>query len=484
MNRLVRVILTATINQFESSIRRAQGLFGSFVGAVSTGVVLASQALQGLQAGWSLLHGAMRTAINLAQLVGQTLLETAIAAERQRVVLTRLTGSQEQAGQMMDWLRGQATSLGLDYDRLVVSAQQIAVALRAQNGAIDTAQWQELTTQVAAFAALRPDVPIDLWGRAISAFMAGDPQTLTRLLDINVRQIGQLSDSARAFLQDSTDATEQRLGAVTRLGADAASTGGDAMSALREIAEAVGATQDLLNATADTTSGKLGQIEARWEEFKTKVGEVLLPIVNETLDKLIKFIDDHEEDIDKFIRNLGGLATEGWEDLQRIVEETDWEKIGRDLQTAGEDVVDVFERLLALIQQIKEEGMDFEIFPKLRDSPLAQFLENTFGEGGTIGSPGDFVQNQQSQGQPQWFQDFLGIFRGAKAADDATRGPAPDGGAGFRLDNRVAVDVTVTVDEDGQLQVQRIAQREGRRAANEAVGALARGITRNSEIGH
>lgn len=483
MSRLVRIILTATVGGFLSGIRQAQTLFMGFVRGIQTGTVLISQVLQGIQAAVGLVTGAFRTLISVAGMLESAFLRPAMNAETFRVTLEQLTGSSDVAGQMFERLRNMSTELGLDFEGLQTSAIQVTAALRAQGEATNIEKWQDMLNLVAQFSSLRPDVPIQLWGRAITAFIAGDAMTLTRLLDLNVTQLAGLSEEARRFIEGGEAGMEQQLGRVTRLGEGAAAAGGDGLAALQEIAQLVGATSELMEARAETMEGKLARLEARWLEFRTRIGDIGAEIVDDALGEILDWIDEHEEDINRFLDNLEDFALDKWEDLKRIIEETDWEQVGRDIKDTFDDAKVVLEDVVELLDKIKEffTGEWANVFP---ESEFAQWMDDTFGPGGPLsGGPGatnerlfapseaDLERGARTR-EALWGTDRGGTLA-QQAANAAGRDENPLADAMREWFGNLNINVDVTIDEEGRLQVRRIARQE----ANQEVGSLVNGIT-------
>ena len=323
--RLIRVILSAETSRFQSGMSRATATLGSFLGSVGRTVSGAVGFFNNLVNSIAHLPQAFDNITGAVEnLFGQALLR-----ERQQGIFASLTGSAEQAGDMMAYLRDESLKYGTELPGLAQSAQQVAVALRSQFGEVDPQKFQQLTRQVERFMALRPDVPVQLWGRAISGFLAGDVSTLTRALDINIRDIQGLSAEAKAFLSQGQDVQDQQLGSVTRLAGETAAVSGDSLAVLEELSNRIGATDDLLDAYANSTQGKLDQLKARWQDFVARVGEEFLPLLIKALDKLLKWIDTHQEEITAFIKGLGDFAATGWVQFTNALGQVEWDKVAQ-----------------------------------------------------------------------------------------------------------------------------------------------------------
>jgi hypothetical protein len=386
MIKRILVILRLKTDGFQEGARNARRAFSGFIQSIPSGIAIASLALQGLQAGINLVSQAFHALGNIIRGVKTQLIDSAVAANRQEAVFKTLTGSAEQAAEMMEFLKETSFEYGAAVENLAPSAQQIAVALRAQFGEVDTTTFERLTLLVLKFQRLRPDVPLELWGRAISGLMAGDTSTLTRLLDINVRQIQSLSEEAKAFLTAGEQATEQQLGAVTRLGEESAAAAGDALDVLFEIAEAVGATDDLL----DATTSQADILNARIADLKTELGQELLPIYETLLEKALEFFSENEDEIDKFIDNVGNLA----QSFADWISGVDTEKIVEDIKAMAKNAGEFggkvekwfkgvnWDEVVGTLEQIWQIISDIAKFM----GDIATVWDSTFG------SAGDFFE--------------------------------------------------------------------------------------------
>lgn len=443
--RLIRVILSAEINGFTGGINRAIGSLGGFLSTVGSVMRAAGGFVNGLVNTLAHLPDAFKTVTDAIE----GFFGPALSRERGAAVFQSLTGSAEQAADMMGFLRDKSLEYGKSVDELLPSAQQIAVALRGANGEVDPAKWEQLTMAIVKFSTLRPDVPIQLWGRAISGLLSGDVQTLTRLLDIDVKSMGQLSEKVQDFLGGANEAREEQLGSVTRLGASAVSDQETALQALEEILDAVGATEDLLDATANSTQGKLDRLKAQWEDFVARVGEELLPILIEALDKLLAWINDHEEEITKFLEGVGKWA----EKVAQKISEIDFEQLGADLAAAGAQAKEDWEWLIGI----------FEMLGKVNT-----FLNETYSKvGGSTASPGSLLSPESLDpsgfgaegtaihGIKSFVDELLGGFNEASRNHQNSAGIYQEG-------NRPAeLDINVNVSLDTPLlkaQVQKISQ--------------------------
>lgn len=455
MLKLIRVILGLEVQGFTGGIGRAVGTLRGFLGTVGSVMRAAGGFVNGLVN--TLAH--LPDAVNTVTDAIERMFGPALSRERQEAVFTSLTGSAEQAADMMDFLREKGLQFGITFDAIAPSAQQVAVALKGMNGEVDPALYEELTMAIMKLSALRPDVPIQKWGIGISNLLAGNAASLALFLDLNVKEMESLSAKTRAFLTEQEQTTEQQLGAVTRLGADAAGSADQGIEALRELLEAIGATDELLETVANTTQGKLDRLKAQWKEFVARVGEELLPILIEALDKLLAWIVDHEEEIEAFLKNIGKEAMEAWNALKNF----DWEKLGDDIAAAGQTGKEAWEWLQELNKSLQP----------LADllNQIAAFSQNAGKDtGAALGTDqfGPWLLQQlglSGGGEPTFpalSNDFVSTEPNSSTQPSSSGQSSSSGG-------RTEVDIKISVDESGNLKpiIQRISQATTMQAFND-----------------
>ena len=455
--KFVRVILSARVEQFNKGIRGAAKTFNGFVRSVERGVGNAVKSLIGMARGLFFLREGLQTLSNIAQGLFETFIGGAIDIERFGVALEVVTDDAQQAQEMIAFLREESTRTGQDFAGLAQSGQQLAVALRGAQGSVDTEVWEELVHQVEAFQALRPDVPVSLWGRAISAFLAGDPSTLTRLLDVNVRQLGTLSEEAKAVLAGAGAASEQQLGQVTRLTGGVAASGTDMLSVLGEVAQAVGATDELVDRIAETTGGKLEQSQAELKDTLSEIGLKVLPQLNEALGELLEFM--RSEDFENFADAFGDFAVEGIEKLFELLQQIDPAVVKSVFGSMADALNSVDWEAVA---RVLDSIVKFLTTPI--ESPVLKAL-NMFGEGNPL-----LEQRTPNAGTQ-------GAQRASEAAAAEGKGPIGQfaaGVGGFIGANAGTpqVEVIVSVDEEGQLNVKNVAAKEADLSLNDVLGLL------------
>jgi phage-related protein len=163
--------------------------------------------------------------------------------------------------------------------------------------------------------------------KIVGRAMTGDVEMLARTLGISKEALAKLSPEFAKFMETAQGAQETQLGEVTRIGGEAETVAGDALKALDEITNALGAGQEAISEYASTAGGEVETLQGIWENFTEDIGNELLPVIQEALGKLIVFITDHKEDIDKFVGAFGDLAEQGFEKLMQFLDSGEAEKL-------------------------------------------------------------------------------------------------------------------------------------------------------------
>jgi phage-related protein len=292
-------------------------------------------------------------------------------------------------------------------------------------------------------------------GRALT----GDVEMLARTLGISKEQLAALSPEFAKFMENAQGAGEAQLGAVTRLGGSTEQIAGNALKALDEITTALGAGQEAIDEYASSAGGEIESLQGLWENFTEDVGKELLPIIQEALEKLITFIVDHKEDIDKFVNAFGDFAAEGFDKLMEWVDSGGAEQFAESMGSmadAGKNLKSAFDWLAKAAEDLNNFVQSFnEVYTKITgasapgnidmlsvnpNAPLQKILNN---EMPTIGPTSETMPDwMKSVGD--WFKEVLG---------------------------QQEVNVKVTVDDDGKIKT--IVDKQ----VNETVGNLVNGIT-------
>ena len=304
MFKKIVVMLSLKVDGFLGGTRKAETAFNRFAGRIKNAGGSIKGALQSIDAVMGIVAKGLRTLGDMAGFVKEQFIDSAVAIARQERVFTHLTGSVEQSADMIAFLEATSLKYGVALDGLSMSAQQVALSQKAMNGEVDPAIWEELTVAIVALGAARPDVAMDLWGRAISGVLAGDLTTLTRALDVNLTQIEGLSDEAMNFINQGQAAQSAGLGAVTRLGESIAADPGDALAFLRELFELLGINEGLI--MAGVTEADL--LREAWAAVSRELGDELMPLYSQLGGIALEFIQDNREGISDLIDDIGGLV--------------------------------------------------------------------------------------------------------------------------------------------------------------------------------
>jgi hypothetical protein len=500
----VRVFLSLQVGNFLSGIGQARRAFSGFVSAVQGGVRAALGFFADLNQVVELVGRAIRGLGSAFDWVNRTFLEGAMAQERFLITLDAITGSAEQAAEMNEYLRQKARDLGISYEKATQYGQQMASALRGANGEVDIDLWKQYTDIITQFSALRTDVPIELWGRAVSEFMSGNPQTLTRLLDINVKSLENLNDETKKFLEGGTEAQSQQLGQVTELGARASATGDDAIAALADVANAVGATEELVEKQAESSEALIERVKQRWKDFTDEVGDTFLPHLESALEGFIEFLDEHQEEIDAFAEALGKFAGEKFEQFANWLLEQDWEKVGQDIArlakegfgtlkefVEGDDFQNALKAIKDMVASISTgdapfldaiKEVDWETVAEALNT-MANVIQFIAEHGELAGSMfGVGVESLSPNPDPG---SFIGLGLDAfQAGKDLASQSQQNQEAQQQTPSQGPQEVTVRVIVDGEQNIRAAVDNAARAAASEEIGAFTDEVVRSTGAGH
>jgi len=445
--RLVRVILTASVDGFTGAIGRAQSVFGTFMGTISRPGVLVSQALQGIESGIRLIQQAIHAATQAwDSFIGQQ-----VQIERSRNILEQITQSGDVTAQIMEDLARRQTEYGISIADSLPATIQFAQGLRAIDGSVDPVKLGRLNDLLAAFSAQRPDVPIDRAARALTNALAGNFTSFQQVFDVNPDIIKNLSDTARELLNSGQQAQEQALGSVTRLGTDATSASGDALAAIEEILGAIGVSADSLDVYAQDTQGMLDRVTGYWNDFKQQVASDVLPVIGDALEELLNFLEENPEAITELAEALSNLVTTGLREMIEIL--------------GGFDAANAAENIHKLAQSINDFAEALSHLNEFLTTPIAQgtafgdFLGSIKEAGGTPGI-GQQAGQQTRQGLLNFGQN-TGLFGGL---------------------NQLAQDLNIHIDLNTDLFNAHV-ENSAAQAANQAVGDLVTSTVQRSNKG-
>lgn len=363
----IEIIITAAAQGLQSGLRRAMGFVGDFVSDLKGIGAAGLAAFDALNQAVFFFVNNIQSAIQLAKGLYDIFLSQAVQAERLAVVMEHMTGSQEAAAAAMEHIDEVSQQLGISWEAAAQGGQQMAAAAKDAQGNFDMGLWEELLDITMNLSALRPDVPFQLMARGVTAAVAGDMGTLTRLLDVNVNQLLGLEEEADRVAGKTQQIGGRLTGLVEVMAEDTAEGGIEALRQLQEALGAAGLAQDIAE---ETIVGSWGRIKAEFEAATREIGEKFLPIITDALSGLLEWWDEHEDDVmaiaDAFAENLAGKLAD-----------IDWEAVAAGIGAIVKTITDLVAAL-----------------GELANSPAAQWLENTFNpETGTVGGPGGSNMN-------------------------------------------------------------------------------------------
>jgi len=417
MIKLVRVILSATVDPFVGEIKRALGVFTSLTSGIATGARSVvgflgdiGNIISGVKHGFDMLAGAARG-------LWDTFIQGAIDEERLGLTMKFLSGSAEMSADIMERLDDWVVKTATDGNEAEEAILDMAKALRSTDGSVDPDKLFR-TMDLLKRLSLVTGMSVAEMSKVVGRAMTGDVEMLARTLGISKEQLAKLSPEFAKFMETAEGAQEAQLGEVTRLGGDAETVAGDALKALDEITSALGAGQEAIAEYANSAGGEVISLQALWDNFTEDVGKQLLPTIQEALEKLINFITEHKEDIDKFVEAFGDIASGGFEKLMEWIDSGNAKKFFDDMSSFSSEQWKVFADAFAnidwklvadTISTIVDAGKiisDVSKFvgPGNAISNIKKGIDNL-----TPGS-GDMPGQQSAQGfsLPSFFESLLG----------------------------------------------------------------------------
>lgn len=392
-----------------------------------SGAAQAGQIITGFKSTLDLLRGAFETLTNLARGFWDTFVAGAAAEEKLRASLERVLGSSIETAKAWDMLDEKAQKLGVSSEALQPALIQIATGLKAIDGAVDPAKLDKMLNMVIALQK-RYGVDAESAAKAITRALAGDMGLLQRIVGIGLDSIGGLSDQAKEMLGDVQAAGDESLGNVTSVLAGKEKDAEASLETLDEIFAKLGLSAE---EGSDTVDANLTKIEERFENLKERVGDRLLPIINRALDKFITWFDENEPTINRFVDSVA-------------------DALGR----LGEGALD------ALLESLT--NFDPSAFDELIDGinsvewqDIADAMNSIAGAIKTIGDISTGFDRGITKDDKDYGQGVGGIAN--KISD---KGASPEGTDFFsNILKNLGIDITISVDEEGQLNVKKVAEK-------------------------
>lgn len=372
MDKHLRIILELVSSGFTSGARGAGAAFKGFIGGIVDGAKSAMQSLTSLAQSIFFVREALNTLGQVASWVFSTFVKGAGDAAKFEVKLKALTGSVENAQQVMKHLRDVSTDTGVNFDELASGAQLLAVAAKDASGAFDFQKFKQMNEQLLRMAAVRPDVPIDRLARGLLAWMRGEFQSLEMFLDMPLRQMAGIEEAADKL----KDLPKQIGQGVTYIETEVSQAASDAeanLASLEKALQEMGATSDLLEDMAEKSG--LERLIQMWKEFTSNAGGPIFEALNKELNKLADWLEENPEKVDQIANMIGYLAAEGIEKLADAIEKIDWDKFAAEIDkvttaiTTGDwegakaalkDIADIVKVIADALQAIEAAGAWFE----------------------------------------------------------------------------------------------------------------------------
>lgn len=480
MIKLVRVVLSATVDPFVGEIKRALGTFQSLASGIATGARSVvgflgdiGNIVSGVKHGFDMLAGAARSLFD-------TFIQGAIDEERLGLTLKFLSGSAETSAQIMEQLDDWVVKTGTDGDEAAEAILDMAKALRSTDGAVDPDKLFQ-TMDILKRLSLVTGMSVAEMSKIVGRALTGDVEMLARTLGISKEALAELSPEFAKFMENAQGAQEAQLGEVTRLGEDAQKTSGDALKALDEITSALGAGQGAIEEYASSAGGEIESLQALWGNFTEDVGKEMLSIIQEALENLLGFIEEHKEDIDKFVSAFGDFAAEGFDKLMEFIESGDAQKLLESLGKFSAEQWKVFsdafasidwkavaETVNAIAQFISPNTKPFEEMTP--DEQKSEIVKKTIGGGLSAVDKALTAANTGGslpEAAGSWIGENLSNFPGFNQNTDI----------GKWLQGLLKVQVEVTVDGEGNLKA------AAKNAAEEQISDLVNGVTNGAKPG-
>lgn len=202
---------------------------------------------------------------------------------------TTLTGSAEEAGEIIAWVKEQAKATPFDVPGLIEASQQL------MTWGLDLEEWFTVVGDTAA-AMNRPISQVVNAVGTLASGQTGEAVRRFRDLGINLRDYAELEFDARGAM-------------VTPLE--------EAIPIVRQIMiERFGG---MMESQSDTWAGVMSNMQDTWQQFVQQVGEPVFETLNETLRDLYGWVEQNQDAIAGFAQDLGNLLGTALNALMDIV---------------------------------------------------------------------------------------------------------------------------------------------------------------------
>jgi len=283
--------------------------------AAKVGSALKNMAQNGIAAVSSLaekiffLREALNTVAEAARGLFEAFVAPALQARKVEVALTNMTGSGQQAECMMNDMRRVATETGVSLQELYSNAPEATAAIKRISGSFSTKEWDAYLAAIKRVAAYRPDLTAAEQIGIVNEMMAAN-------LEAAAEKLGKTKEEVE---QAVVTTTEVGLGRYTSIVKSEVEKG-------ENIVATAGAVNDALEkmgigtAAIDNTATALDRLREAWNRIREIIGEPILEALANAAEKLLKWLDDNQETVDRLAQSFGEWVAGGVDKLIAWIE--------------------------------------------------------------------------------------------------------------------------------------------------------------------
>ena len=209
---------------------------------------------------------------------GKAMIDTNAQMQTYEQSFKVLTGSAEEAGEIIEWVKEQAKATPFDVPGLINASQML------MTWGLDLKEWFTVVGDVAAGM----NRPLSQVVNAIGTLATGQTgEAVRRFRDLGIN-LREFSDQLEFDAQGSL---------VTPLE--------EAIPIVRQIM--IDKFGGMMEAQSKTWAGVMSNMADTWEQFVQVVGEPIFETLNEQLSSLYQWVEENGEAIESFARDLGRL---------------------------------------------------------------------------------------------------------------------------------------------------------------------------------
>jgi hypothetical protein len=239
---------------------------------------------------------------------GRAMIQTNAQMQTYEQSFTVLTGSAEEAGEIIEWVKEQAKETPFDVPGLIEASQML------MTWGLDLKEWFTVVGDTAA-AMNKPLSQVVGAIGSLASGQTGEAVMRFRNLGLNLREYTQLEFDAQGAL-------------VTPLE--------KALPIVRQIMEE--RFGGMMAAQSKTWAGVMSNMGDTWQQFIQIVGEPIFETLNAALLDLQKWVNENQEEIETFASNLGTSLSDA-------------------LNTA-KDLLGIFGKLLDFVADVNKEEIE------------------------------------------------------------------------------------------------------------------------------